>query len=399
MEPMEACDELADALERSLAGEDDADADLEERDALAAALERSLDEEDDGDAADPTGLGSLPKQHQEVLHTRRRVDHEANGGGADALSCDGRGRCRSSALRTTLTAATAEGGSSSSHSTPTATQSVIGHGLVCWPLEVRLCIATYLSFAELVVDSALCRTWRQLEAEDTLWKVYYQLTWPRLARREELNAVTHQLSWRARFRASWKQADRAEDALEEDWLDLAAAQDLRPMPPLAQRRLTESERLERQLAQAERHCREVLCHRGVIVPAATDAKLTNHVCSKDCVHHRLLHGCDAFLCQSTGVLHRCSPSVACAGCMISSDDCFFVCPASGRCYPKVVDATEEREAAEAAQAWEVRPQHDWDPGLSMTQQFGVWFEQGYSMTEEQAKEFFNDERQGLSRGA
>lgn len=278
-----------------------------------------------------------------------------------------------------------------------APRELIGHGLVYWPLEVRLCIATFLKWAELARDAVLCRAWRQMAEQDTLWKSYYQLTWPRLARREEVNAVKHRAGWRARFQEKWKEADRAEDALEEDWLDLAAAQDLRPKPPRGQGDLTEQEKVDRRVRQALQRCRELLQCSGVSVPADPGA---GHICHKQCVHHRLFHGLDAFLCQTSGALHRCSLEVPCPGCLSSGDDCFLVCPVSGRCYAKVIDASEERQADESAQACERKGgQHDWDPGSSMAQQFGVWFEQGYSMSEEQAKDFFKDDRQGLLGGA
>ncbi|CAE7687497.1 unnamed protein product [Symbiodinium pilosum] len=249
-----------------------------------------------------------------------------------------------------------------------------------WSVEVRLCIASFLPWTELVADSLLCRSWRALEMEDTLWQAYFASTWPRMARRKKASA-DDRLPWRALFRAQWSTGNRREDALEEDWLDFSAAQGLfeeakpstsRSWPRSLARNPPEKLRRSMQI------CREDLFRRqGLTVPAEPD---TSHCCTKHCRFHRLqFEEADAFLCEASGALHVCE-SVPCACCVASADD-FLVCPVSGRCFPK--NSTVNEEAADAPISYE------WDPGLSAAQQVGRWFEQGYFMSEEQALAFFD----------
>lgn len=268
----------------------------------------------------------------------------------------------------------------------------LGHGLVQWPVEVRLGVAAFLPWRELVGNARLCRAWRVVEAEDVLWKVYFGMTWPRLATRRAAGARASGggVAWRAIFRARWCTAERGEDALEEDWLDFSLAQRLgdgAPRPPgraaaapgpTAAAQLAAADDLRRALLR----CREeLLLTRGLHVPSEADG---SHICTQGCRYHRLQldSGGDAFLCEASGSVHQCRDGVPCECCVV--DDIFFICPASGRCFPKEMENCDEAgEAAEAA------PVHDWDPDLSANQQFARWFEQGYSMSEEQATEYFD----------
>jgi len=273
---------------------------------------------------------------------------------------------------------------------PGQTRKAIGYGLVHWPLEVRLCIAGFLAWRELVADALLCRSWHKLEAEDALWQVYFRSVWPRLARRKDARTDSRS-PWRVLFRARWGQSGRAEDALEEDWLDFNAAQDLQAadaklLGTSVVSSIRHKANADEELQQALRRCMEALKAKGVNVPSEQDKQ---HSCTSCCRYHRLPVKGDVFVCQVSGKIHRCSSCVPCHECVLSIDEAFLVCPASGRCFQKTSDASEE--AAEAASA------NDWDPELSMTQQFGRWFEQGYFMSEEQAKDFFGMRSRGSSR--
>jgi len=263
----------------------------------------------------------------------------------------------------------------------------IGMGLVHWPIEVRLCIASCLVWQEFVVFSRLCWAWRRLDRHDALWQVYFHHVWPRLARRRDAHSQRG-LPWRTYFRTRWAEANRSEDALEEDWLDFSAAQDLTHRledvsGAVGCADLSQDEHHRLQLNLALRRCVEDLQVHGIRVPVEPDHA---HLCSAQCRFHRLLEGQDAFVCETSGLTHSCRFGVPCDLCVLSNDDHFLVCPVSGRCFVRTNDAT-----GEAAQAATAEAANDWDPGLSMTQQFGRWFEQGYSMTEEQARDFFDGE--------
>jgi len=253
-----------------------------------------------------------------------------------------------------------------------------GVELVHWPIEVRLCVATFLPWRELVRDSTLCRAWRSLERQDLLWQAYFGITWPRLARRKAARvAALNEPPWRVLFRERWAEANRSEDALEEDWLDFGAAQDLvetRPLP-------------ESGVQCAVRRCKEDLLRLySISVPAIANP---SHVCSPGCRFHRVPWAGDVFLCEMGGGVHMCDPGVPCDWAVQSHEDAFLVCPVSGRCFPKTTDAADE--VAEAG------PTNDWDPDLSAAQQVGVWFEQGYSMSEDQARDFFGNDGQAANR--
>eukprot|EP00931_Biecheleriopsis_adriatica_P043711 TRINITY_DN24977_c0_g1_i1.p1 TRINITY_DN24977_c0_g1~~TRINITY_DN24977_c0_g1_i1.p1 ORF type:complete len:351 (+),score=73.86 TRINITY_DN24977_c0_g1_i1:70-1122(+) len=274
-------------------------------------------------------------------------------------------------------------------------EAAFGHWLVHWPVEVRLCVATFLSWQELINFSLLCRAWKVLELEDALWEVYFSTTWPRLARRRKASA-DGSIPWRELFRARWCRGSRAEDALEEDWLDFSAAEGLEAKasealrPTAAQGAVLAERAAAADLRRAMRRCREELFRRqGLLVPDKADS---THVCSQQCRFHRLSleNGGDAFICEVSGALHQCVQGVPCASCVVSADDFFLVCPVSGRCFPK--NNTVNEEAADSVAC------HDWDPELSATQQVGRWFEQGYSMSEDQARAFFGGSRAGSGGG-
>lgn len=255
----------------------------------------------------------------------------------------------------------------------------LGYGLVHWPLEVRLCIASFLVWHELVRKSSMCRAWQQIERENAVWQEFFQATWPRLARRWD-SGEKKGMKWRSLFRSRWSDDARVEDALEEDWLDFDAASGVGSLATRERARQTAALDMERQLANALRRCLDDLSSHGVRVPSEPDL---THICARTCRFHRLLVNIDVFVCEISGVVHRCTTGTSgrpCDICVLHQDECYMVCPASGRCFPRTIDVGEELAERDAA--------NDWDPSLSATQQFTRWFEQGYSMSEEQAREFF-----------
>lgn len=265
----------------------------------------------------------------------------------------------------------------------------LGYGLVFWPVEVRICVVSFLPWQELVRDSLLCRAWRALELEDVLWQVYFQTTWPRWTRRREANEDGG-LPWRTLFRTRWSKCNHTEDALEEDWLDFSAAQDLHTgaSPPSASHSssaaatFAASEPSPAEIQRAVRRCRENLRQTaGVAVPAEA---VRGHLCSRSCRFHRVSVEGDVFLCEGSGAVHRCRDGHPCDLCVDDDDSCYLVCPVSGRCFRYLrANSTEgEPQAGESAAA------PTWDPELSMTEQYGRWFEQGYFMSEDQAKVLF-----------
>eukprot|EP00928_Gymnodinium_smaydae_P087090 TRINITY_DN71426_c0_g1_i1.p1 TRINITY_DN71426_c0_g1~~TRINITY_DN71426_c0_g1_i1.p1 ORF type:complete len:421 (+),score=80.87 TRINITY_DN71426_c0_g1_i1:17-1279(+) len=294
-----------------------------------------------------------------------------------------------------------EGGSSSSRSG--GTKGMLGRGLVNWPLEVRLGVCSCLSWREAVGYARLCRAWSKLERHDALWQVYFRLTWPRLSRRQGVcSAALRPTPWRVLFRERWTEANRGEDALEEDWLDFSAARSLTgtTLPPAAAAAAAAAEARARDddilLQDALVRFRRELLARGVRVP---EQAIKAHVCSKACRYHKLVQSRDAFLCEKSGKVHLCQQGVPCDICVLTFEEHFLVCPASGRCFPRATDASEE--AARAAESALLDPggagESEWDPALSTYQQFGRWFEQGYSMSEEQAQDFFDRPRGGAPR--
>lgn len=258
-------------------------------------------------------------------------------------------------------------------------QSAIGHGLVHWPVEVRLCVASFLHWQEFVhAGAGLCKPWQALQAEDTLWQVYFQVTWPRYARRRDAKSSTHASTpWCALFRSRWAEAHRGEDALEEDWLDFDAALDNEKLAAT----IPGPSAAELDLEVAVRCCRADLSRRrGVTIPVDPDPA---HVCSSSCRFSRLNVRAEAFLCETSGAVHICRPDVACDGSVVSDDGCFFVCPVSGHCVNKN-DNFISGPAPEAT--------NDWDPELGASAQIHRWFQLGYDMTEDQARDFFDGRR-------
>lgn len=250
-----------------------------------------------------------------------------------------------------------------------------------WPSEVRLCVATFLPWQEVVAGSLLSRSWRSVECQDVLWKSFFCCAWPRLAQRQ-LTATAGASPWRALFRARWLSKHRDEDALEEDWLDFCAAQDLGPSWKCSTLSTGGGSSLRLaaiELHEAVKRCREELDGRGCSVPS----EVQDHHCTKRCRYHRLgVEGYDAFLCEASGALHTCRPDEPCDFCVATADESFLVCPVSGRCFEKPHEPCEEALESAAAQA------QAWDLELGVAHQFDSWFEQGYSMSEDQAKDFF-----------
>lgn len=252
--------------------------------------------------------------------------------------------------------------------------------VVGWPLEVRLCIATFLPWTEVVTGSPLCRIWRNVELQDALWKGYFCSTWPRLAQRQS-DLRLGPTAWRALFRARWASKSRNEDALEEDWLDFRAAQG--PAPLTGQSISScRSSAASAELRLALKRCREDLEEQGRQVPQEVVAE---HYCTKRCRYHKLgIDAYDAFMCEASGALHECRAEAPCDFCVATTDESFLVCPVSGRCFSKPSDDCEEvpdAAAANPAQAWEL------ELGAAHS-----WFEQGYSMSEDQARDYFGGEQ-------
>jgi len=261
-----------------------------------------------------------------------------------------------------------------------------------FPPEVRLCVATFLPWQEVVAGSLLSRSWRSLELQDVLWKSYFCRCWPRLAQRQLGTAGPS--PWRALFKARWASKHRHEDALEEDWLDFRAAQDLTPnrcrfaSPSTStgtHRSLIVS---AAELREALKRCREELEVRGCCVPQ----EVVGHACSAACRFHRLETSFDAYLCEGSGALHACRPDEPCDFCVPTADESFLVCPVSGRCFEKPHEPCEEAMESVIAQQAQA-----WDLEHGSTQLFESWFEAGYSMTEEQAKDYFGLERASATR--
>lgn len=248
-----------------------------------------------------------------------------------------------------------------------------------WPEEVRLCVAGFMPWQEFVRNTRLCSAWRQLGQEDAIWEVYFCVEWPRLARRKVAEHEKN-LAWRALFRSRWAEASRNEDAIEEDWLDFNAAQDLVAKPQPAYPQILKSDVHH----AIQRYKEDLKRLHGIQVPSVPDPEKT---CLPKCRYHRVPTHNEVFVCEKCGNEHICSQErgVACEGSIATADDCFLVCPVSGRCFPKPADHIAE-EPPEALVA------HDWDPDLSMSQQHGRWFEQGYNMSEDQAKYFFREGR-------
>mmetsp|Transcript_3227 Transcript_3227/g.8063 ORF Transcript_3227/g.8063 Transcript_3227/m.8063 type:complete len:301 (+) Transcript_3227:100-1002(+) len=259
---------------------------------------------------------------------------------------------------------------------------MLGQGLVNWPMEIRRGIAGYLPWRDVLADACLCRSWWSLEQDIPLWWVHFLATWPMHARRQ-VARVSGQQDWRQLFRDRWLRGDRDGDATAEDWLDFYAAQEaVKGREVTAVGASGKARSLEnvgsRDLQLSLQRCRaEVVRAHGIHLPEQVDTK---HLCNGDCRFHRLPDVGDAFVCEGTGVLHQCRKGEPCHICVVSPDDCFLVCPASGITYdrPNYID----EEAPDEVDVW--------DPANSESQQIARWFEHGYGMSEEQADTFFDD---------
>lgn len=262
---------------------------------------------------------------------------------------------------------------------------LIGQGLVHWPMEIRRGIASYLPWRELVAAGVLlCRSWRFLGQDVPLWRVFFVATWPNHARRQEERARGKQ-DWFQLFRERWEKGGTDFDVTEEDWLDFYAAQEIikaREVEKKAKnpRSGPSSEELASRALQRDlKRCRDELREkRGVHVPYEADG---HHLCSRFCSFHKLPNSGDTYVCEASGHLHQCLKSSPCHMCVVSEDECFLVCPASGLSYPRVNFQHEE-----------VPDEEDpvWDPAMTEGQQMRSWLEHGYGMSEDQASNFFKD---------
>lgn len=257
---------------------------------------------------------------------------------------------------------------------------LLGHGLLTWPVEIRRGIATYLAWHEVLLAALLCRAWRSLEQDVTLWWAHFVLMWPKHAARQ-VERVKGPQDWRLLFRTRWRRGHRDGDATQEDWLDFYAAREAsagnsgRRSAEQAAAAAAATEREARLLQLALEQCRgEVLKSCGVAVPLEPDPR---HTCSSRCRFHKLPDSGDAFVCEASGVLHQCRRGEACQMCVVSVDECFLVCPASGMSYERLNYINEVPDEVDV-----------WDPAIGESEQLARWFEQGYGMSEEQARQFF-----------
>jgi hypothetical protein len=187
------------------------------------------------------------------------------------------------------------------------------------------------------------------------------------------------------FRQRWAQGYRNEDAEEEHWKDLNAALDLctGPKAKVIVKSLSE----EQQVQHAVRRFKEDrLRLHGVAVPPSASEPGGKERCARECKYRAVpIDGELAlrlFVCERCADVHICRPRTPCEGAMLSSDSAYLVCSVSGLCCVNHNRIEEEADVAVVV--------NDWDPELSVSQQHGRWFEQGYFMSEEQADEFFGD---------
>jgi len=274
-----------------------------------------------------------------------------------------------------------------------------------WPLEVKLTVATFLPWRELPRAARISQGWHSLEQSQALWKEYFGIQWPRLFRRKAAIYSHGGVPWRALFRQRWAEPDRSEDAEQEHWNDFSAALDLWKSSgsptrlPLESPEKMLSEELQIQHA-VKRFKDDLLRLRGVCVPSFPVEPGTADHCTRlhgKCRHRTVpiagkLDGC-LFVCECCANVHICRPREPCEGSVLTGQNEFLVCTVSGRCFDpsrlcwaeETLECMGNKELEEAAVA-----EHNWDPGLSTSQQHARWFEQGYSMDEEQADDFFNE---------
>lgn len=250
---------------------------------------------------------------------------------------------------------------------------LLGTGTLYWPVEIRRGIAGYLPWREIIADARVCKTWRALAQDTPLWWTLFRLTWPLHALRQAARAAGPQ-DWPELFRSRWQRGEVDGDGDAEDWLDLFATQPSNSTCEAAgsDHLVNDPDRLQ----QALKSFRAALLQtRGICMPEGCDGA---HWCDSGCCFHKLPDATDAFVCESSGVVHQCSRGRPCGMCVVSSDGCFLVCPASGMSYERLNYIDEE--AAEDVEVW--------DPGISELEQVSRWFEEGYNMSEEQATAAF-----------
>lgn len=259
---------------------------------------------------------------------------------------------------------------------------LLGQGLVHWPLEIRRGIAGYLPWRELVADVRLCKAWLSLGQDRPLWWMFFAATWPQHARRQFERDSRGSQDWPQLFRKRLHLGGKDGDVTEEDWLDFYAAQEIvraREVAQAAKRPRvgpSSAELASRGLQRDLKECREeVLQTKGVRVPDEADGR---HLCSRFCCFHKLPSRGDTFLCESSGQLHQCHMGEPCHMCVLSEDECYLVCPASGLTF-QTMNLVDDEAVDEA---------HAWDPAMSDGQQYRSWLEIGYGMSEEQASTFF-----------
>lgn len=264
--------------------------------------------------------------------------------------------------------------------------------LAQWAPDLMLRVSQFFTWKQFVRLSVLCRSLKMLELQESSWQLFFQMAWPRLAKRR---LVTKDVPWRALFQAQWLYGGCEGDEHEENWLDCNAAHNLQLKIKEPERRhqtMLVAKRKAAELQQCIYACSMALKDKGIHVPAEADP---DHICDKRCKFHRLMEHAsdvsdDCFLCETSGALHQCLEGIPCRHCVISADGCFDICIVSGRCFPRenMVHVEDERDP---------EPTYTWDPDLSEAQQVGRWFEQGYHMSEEDASDFFGDTSRNRKR--
>lgn len=284
-------------------------------------------------------------------------------------------------------------------SSQTQQSDIASLGPTHWPVEVKSAVAAFLPWRELPLTGArISQNWHILECSDSLWKEYFRIQWPRLFLRKAAAHPQGGVPWRALFRQRWAEPNRYEDAEQEDWNDFNAALDLwkgsGALEKSMAKELLEKSLSEEQLVQlaVRRFKEDHLRLRGVQVPDMPLERGAAEHCAQrkvKCKHRPVpiagkLDGC-LFVCESCGDVHTCRTNVPCEGSELSGNNVFLSCPLSGICCDsgQTLLSVVKEDGADAAAV------HDWDPELSASAQHARWFEQGYSMDEEQADDFFD----------
>jgi len=264
----------------------------------------------------------------------------------------------------------------------------IALGPADWPVEVKSAVASFLPWRELPRAARISQGWRVLERSDALWKEYFRIQWPRFFHRKKAAHPQGGVPWRALFRQRWAEPNRDEDAEQEDWNDFSAALDLWKGSPKSMPKDKKSIS-EEQLIQfaVMRFKEDALRLRSLKVPVSP---LERGALEHKCRHRPVpiagkLDGC-LFVCELCADVHVCRPMVPCDGSVLNSNNLFLVCTVSGRCVDSGRTLTQPSRPEDGVDVAE----NHWDPELSAAQQHGRWFEQGYSMDEETADDFFDN---------